>query len=95
VREIVPAVAVGRVVFAHRSPLALRQNRGRILVSGFPIEYLVAIDVSEIVGNHARLLSVSCAGLKTKSGARQLLVSETATIPYATGSSSKRRRQVK
>ncbi len=42
-------------------------NSGSILFSGFAVEHLVAMDVSVIVGSHAKLLSVSCAGLNTKS----------------------------
>jgi hypothetical protein len=34
-------------------------NGGRLLVSGFPIEHLVAMNVGVIVGSHARLLLVS------------------------------------
>ena len=33
-------------------------NCGSILVSGFAVKHFVAIDVSVIVGSHARLLSV-------------------------------------
>jgi len=37
-------------------------DSGSILVSGFAVKHLVAMDVSVIVGGHARLLSVRVQG---------------------------------